>query len=129
MEPLVVVESLFVPNKEVWILSWRRFLSFRNQSFDLLCKSMDWFLYDRNLRHERVKEMINLWCMVQLKTRRFQENSLFKNKWLCRTSCCYIKFGLVFVRDHDYSMFLSNACVVSTAFSYSNLKLSFLYLW
>ena len=37
-------------------LSWRRSLSYRNQSIDLLCKSMDWFLYDSVLRHERVKE-------------------------------------------------------------------------
>ena len=29
-------------------------LSFRNQSIDFLCKSMDWFLYDRDLRHEKV---------------------------------------------------------------------------
>ena len=36
-------------------LSWRRSLSYRNQSIDLLCKSMDWFLYDNDLRHERVK--------------------------------------------------------------------------
>ena len=36
-------------------LSWRRALSYRNQSIDLLRKSMDWFLYDNNLRHERVK--------------------------------------------------------------------------
>ena len=28
---------------------------YRNQSIHLLCKSMDWFLYDRNLHHERVK--------------------------------------------------------------------------
>ena len=27
-------------------------LSYRNQSIDLLCKSMDWFLYDRGLRQE-----------------------------------------------------------------------------
>ena len=26
-------------------LSWRRQLSYRNQSIDLLCKSVDWFLY------------------------------------------------------------------------------------
>ena len=26
------------------------------QSIDLLCKSMDWFLHDNGLRHERVKE-------------------------------------------------------------------------
>ena len=32
-------------------------LSYRNQSIiDLLCKSMDWFLYDNGLRHERVEE-------------------------------------------------------------------------
>ena len=36
-------------------LSWRRPLSYRNQSIDFLCKSMDWFLYDNVLRHERGK--------------------------------------------------------------------------
>ena len=35
-------------------LSWSRPLSYRNQSIDLLDKSMDWFLYDNDLRHERV---------------------------------------------------------------------------
>ena len=35
-------------------LSWQRPLLYRNQSIDLLCKSMDWFLYDNALRHERV---------------------------------------------------------------------------
>ena len=29
-------------------LSWRRFVSYRNQSFDLQKKSVDWFLYDRD---------------------------------------------------------------------------------
>ena len=38
--------------------SWRRCLSYRNQFIDLLCKSMFWFLYDRHLRHERVRESI-----------------------------------------------------------------------
>ena len=28
------------------------FLSYRNQLIDLLCQSMDWFLYYRDLRHE-----------------------------------------------------------------------------
>ena len=36
-------------------VSWRRPLSYRNQSINLLRKSMDWFLYDNGLRHERVK--------------------------------------------------------------------------
>ena len=35
--------------------SWRRPLSYRNQSIDLRSKSMDWFLYDNGPRHERVK--------------------------------------------------------------------------
>ena len=35
--------------------SWPRPLSYRNQSIDLLRKSMDWFLYDDGLRHERIK--------------------------------------------------------------------------
>ena len=40
-------------------LSWRRPLSYRNQSIDLLSKSMDWFLYDNGLLHERVKFVID----------------------------------------------------------------------
>ena len=36
-------------------LSWRRSLSSRNQSTNLLRKLIDWFLYDRDLRHERVE--------------------------------------------------------------------------
>ena len=33
-------------------------LSYRNHSIDLQDKSMDWFLYDRDLRHERVTHHI-----------------------------------------------------------------------
>ena len=36
-------------------LSLRKPTSYRNESIDLLCKSMDWFLYDIGLRGERVK--------------------------------------------------------------------------
>ena len=36
-------------------LWWRRPLSYKNQSIGLLYKSMDRFLYDKSLRHERVK--------------------------------------------------------------------------
>ena len=36
-------------------LSWRRPLSYRNQSIDLQSKSLDWFLHDNGLHHERVK--------------------------------------------------------------------------
>ena len=37
-------------------LSWRRSLPYRNHSDYLQCKSMDWFLFDRDLRLERVNE-------------------------------------------------------------------------
>ena len=44
--------------KSVLNLSWRRSLLYKNQSIDLLNKSMDWFLYDKNLRHERVNALL-----------------------------------------------------------------------
>ena len=53
-------------------LSWRRLLSYRNQSIDLLRKSVDWFLYDNSLRYERVnlqrRHNISklIWCNVIL---------------------------------------------------------------
>ena len=33
--------------------SWRWYLSYRNQSIDLHIKSMEWFLYDGDLFHEK----------------------------------------------------------------------------
>ena len=39
-------------------ISWRRPLSYRNQSIGLLRKSMDWFLYDNGLCHERVNSSV-----------------------------------------------------------------------
>ena len=38
-------------------LSWRRSLSYRNQSTDFLGKSIDWFLYNKDPRYERVNWM------------------------------------------------------------------------
>ena len=45
----------------IWIvlwstLSWQRPLSYRNQPIGLQSKSVDWFLYDNGLRHERVND-------------------------------------------------------------------------
>ena len=39
-------------------LSWRRSLSYRNQSIYLLHKSVHWFLYGNSLRHEWVKSKL-----------------------------------------------------------------------
>ena len=38
-------------------LSWQRSLSYRNQSIDLVCKSIDKLLYYRDLYRERVKSL------------------------------------------------------------------------
>ena len=55
----------------LFTLSWRSSLSSGNQSIHLWSKSMDWFLYDRDLRHERVKEiyvlvLVNCWQWTRL---------------------------------------------------------------
>ena len=39
-------------------LSWQRSLSYQNQSIDFLCKSVDWFLDNRDLRHERFNKSL-----------------------------------------------------------------------
>ena len=54
----ILLNVQYYLTKSLWIsltLSRRRSLSYRNKAIDLQSKSMDWFLYDRNLRHERVK--------------------------------------------------------------------------
>ena len=52
---LLIVRNCLRPESVPLTLSVRRSLSYRNQFIDLLCKSMDWFLYGRDLRHERVE--------------------------------------------------------------------------
>ena len=70
----------------------RRRPIYRNQSIDLLCKSVDWFLYDIGLRRERVKKQFNwnLHCEINVKLIfheiLWRENftvypSLYENQW------------------------------------------------
>ena len=59
-ENLVIVLLMLIVTEEYLTLSWRRTLSYRNQSIDLVCIPMDWFLYDNDHRHERVKIMSNI---------------------------------------------------------------------
>ena len=57
------LKSLVIFNNWIIItLSWRRSPSYRNQSIDWQRKSMDWFLYDRDLDHERVDEWNSFLC-------------------------------------------------------------------
>ena len=52
----LILRFLYCP-RSFLTFSWRRSLSYRNQFIDLQGKSVDWFLYDRDLRHERVKKL------------------------------------------------------------------------
>ena len=51
-----ILEVLIYLSENSLTFSWRRPLSYRNQSIDLQSKSMDWFLYNSGPRHERVKK-------------------------------------------------------------------------
>ena len=71
--PLRITSRWIHTSNKALTLSWRRSLSNKNQFIDLLCwrrsllnrkqfidlpsKSMDWFLYDKGLRHERGKAL------------------------------------------------------------------------
>ena len=74
-------------------LSWRRPLSYKNQSIDLQSKAMDWFLYDNGLHHERVNNLIN--NITFHKIRNFYcpyyGDSLFH---FAITKCCWTKIFL-----------------------------------
>ena len=70
-------------------LSWRGPLSYRNQSIDLqsidlLCKSMDWFLYDNSPRHERVKHSYCIKCRVDTTLKRQVGTTLNPPSLLCQ---------------------------------------------
>ena len=62
-------------------LSLRRSFSYRNQSINFLCKSLDWFLYDRNIRHE----LTSLWIRA---VKLYCTQCLFREMLL--TSCSSI---------------------------------------
>ena len=71
-------------------LLWRKAISHRNQSIDFLCKSMDWFLYDRDIRHERVTYMrpwdfLRRWCSIKFKYRgEFRTCHTFVMRLFCK---------------------------------------------
>ena len=52
----ILWENIYPTEKPILTLLWRRPLLYRKQSIGFQSESMDWFLYNRELRHERVKE-------------------------------------------------------------------------
>ena len=59
------------------ILSWRRSLTYRNQS----CKSMDLFLYGRDLRLERIQTFLirQLWSFFKREIKRQRDLEYFNS--------------------------------------------------
>ena len=51
-----ICSSRIVVVTSAWTLSWRWTQPYRNQTYDLPCKSMEWFTYERDLRYERVNK-------------------------------------------------------------------------
>ena len=71
-------------------LWWQRSLLYRNQFIDLLCKSMNGFLSDRNLRHERVKASFKLsqrFLMNFKAARQIIESVFFSYPWSIFNQC------------------------------------------
>ena len=54
-------------------VSWRRSISYRHQSIYFQCKSMNWFIHGRDLRHDRVKSF-HIIKAFELQTRCLPEN-------------------------------------------------------
>ena len=94
-------------------LSWRKPLSYRNQTIDLRNKSLDWFLYDNSLRHKRVDRVIIFLRLIILRypmmallvynVLKFISSSMSRLwfvflalllTWLAMLSRCFLKFAL-----------------------------------
>ena len=73
--PLIILRNTYrtyicsYEDQKTLTLSWRRTLPHRNQSIDLPSKSLDWFLYNNGLRHERVNDDPNKLIIIYLKSR------------------------------------------------------------
>ena len=55
-------------------------LLYRNKSIDLVCQSVDWFLYDKDLRHERIKRR-NLQEIKFAKPKSWKSFGTYTYKW------------------------------------------------
>ena len=74
-------------------------LSYRNQSINLLCKSIDWFLYDRDVRHERVNSTFtvfapNEYLQTQKKIWGFIDLGTSVMKELTSSSLCLFQMNI-----------------------------------
>ena len=97
---------------KLFTLSWRRPLSYRNQSTDLFRKSMDWFLYNKNLRHERVwfSKLTATKTPSDFNSKKY--SYVLHNNW-CQGVISKIIFSLNF-QDHVLWPFYPSNCLLRT---------------
>ena len=83
-------------------LSQRRPISYQNQSINLLCKSMDWFLYDISLHRERVKYTQNRKhvSVISKKQRIVQSIKIIKLQLLQSTNQKFFIRAITWYKDH-----------------------------
>ena len=73
-------ENLAAITARFLTLSRRKSLLHRNQFIDLQCKPMDWFLYHKDLRHERVNVSHTiLWILYVMRRDKTWDNYLESN--------------------------------------------------
>ena len=101
--------------------SWRRPLSYRYQFIDLLRKSMDWFLYDNGLRHERVKnsilliisELILVRFLVIFKTPKLLTNTMVTLWHVISVSWTIPNFDTWYLCHEQYQTLTRDICVMN----------------
>ena len=120
-----VTQKIFKNIQHCLTLSWRRSLSYWNQSIDLQSKSMNCFQYDRDICHESVKLLriyyllittkdTVLFQMLEVKQRLFCVNFtplhvLFENNFNWRTYVV-LRFSIFSVISFDFSGSLVTIC-------------------
>ena len=95
-------------------LSWRRPLSHRNQSIDLLGKSVDWFLYGNRLRHERVNKLNVILTIITINP--LHATGLFLSLRECQKTRGFLTFSGGIERDqwHVQLTFTSSMSTIET---------------
>ena len=106
-------------------LSWRRFLSNRNQPIDLLCKSMDWFLYGWDLRHER----LNVSSSVFLPTskRSFMKFLLFPRRELLKSGSTATNGRILVLYEYIFRILKTRTLGISLIVIYELSSNTFLF--
>ena len=128
-------ESILLNVLSSLTLSWRRPVSYRNQSIDLQSKSMDWFLYDNGFCHERVRILSLNSSFSKRGTKKQSRNilqqhlSLYSNKLLVNFKNLFLKHShcYCYLDPHRYISVLiiyikSSSDIASNACSYLTRK-------